>query len=44
MEDTRLIDIKDRIKAELTGESLADGGWVKKKLSIILMAALYDIS
>lgn len=40
MEDTRLIDIKDRIKAELTGESLADGGWDEEEIIGYIDAAL----
>lgn len=40
MEDTRLIDIKDRIKAELTGESLADGGWDEEEIVGYIDAAL----
>ena len=40
MEDTRIIDIKDRIKAELTGESLADGGWDEEEIAGYIDAAL----
>lgn len=40
MEDTRITDIKDRIKTGLTGEALADGGWDEEEIAGYIDAAL----
>ncbi len=40
MEDTRITDIKDRIKAGLTEESIVDGGWNEEEIAGYIDSAL----
>ena len=40
MEDTRITDIKDRIKAGLTGEALADRDWDEEEIAGYIDAAI----